>query len=146
ARERVADALEDLVGAPNALLQRGGTRDDGALVMSSRELRSCARAGLALGAHTVDHVVLPNEAPARAWRELTRPRREVEAISGRPCTAIAWCNGLHSPAITERARAAGYTLGLTTRDAPNYPGADPLVLGRKVLGDRHLRGPLGRLS
>jgi peptidoglycan/xylan/chitin deacetylase (PgdA/CDA1 family) len=142
---RLSGALEQLLGPPRSVL-RGGARDEGALVMSSHQLRACVRAGVSLGAHTVDHVVLPNESPARVWRELERPRRDLQAISGRSCTAFAWCNGLYTRELKADLRACGYTVGVTTRDQPNRPGVDLLALGRKVIGDKHLRGPLGGLS
>ena len=143
ALERIAAGLEQLLGRPRGVLRAG---DDGARVMSSAELRACAAAGLTLGAHTVDHVVLPNESPARIWRELHRPRRDLEGLTGRACTAFAWCNGLYTRPLAHQLRAAGYTVAVTTRDQPNRPGADLLSLGRKVLGENHLRGPLGGFS
>src|SRR5439155_9169927 len=76
---RAADALEDLAGAPPP-------PDEGGRVMTRAELRACADDGIALGAHTVDHVVLTHEPPSRVWRELARPREELAAIAGRPCT------------------------------------------------------------
>ncbi len=133
---RVADALDDLAGPAPPL-------DEGARVMSADELRACADDGMALGAHTVDHVVLTHEPPARVHRELARPRDDLAAIAGRPPTAFAYCNGWHSPSLVEAVRRAGYTAAVTTRDAPNRPGCDPLLLGRKVLCDGHVRGLFG---
>jgi peptidoglycan/xylan/chitin deacetylase (PgdA/CDA1 family) len=138
---RIADALDDLLGPAGAPLP-----DDGARVMSAAELVACADAGLTLGAHTVDHVVLTHEPPARVRRELHRPRRDLESLSGRPCRAFAYCNGYFNPGLVEAVRHAGYTVAVTTDDAPNRPGQDPLALGRKVLWDGHTRGLTGRYS
>jgi len=136
---RLADALEDLVGSPPP-------PDEGALVMSRRELRACADDGIALGAHTVDHVVLTHVPPARVHRELARPREELAAIAGRPCTAFAYCNGRHSPSVVAAVRRAGYAIAVTTRDAPNRAGADPFLLSRKVMWEGHVRGARGQFS
>jgi peptidoglycan/xylan/chitin deacetylase (PgdA/CDA1 family) len=141
ALNRVADGLEDLLGG-----EARGATDDGALVMSERELARCAEDRIMLGGHTVDHVVLTHEPPARIQRELERPRRDLEAIAGRPCTAFAYCNGMVTPQLIPFVRAAGYRAAVTTHDAPNRPGQDPLVLHRKVLFESHLAGPGGTLS
>src|SRR5439155_315336 len=76
-------------------------------------------------------------------RELARPREELATIAGRPCTAFAYCNGMHSPSLVAAVRRAGYTVAVTTRDAPNRRGADPLLLDRKVMWEGHVRGALG---
>jgi peptidoglycan/xylan/chitin deacetylase (PgdA/CDA1 family) len=136
---RVADAVEDLVGGSPPL-------DEGARVMSAAELRACVEGGVDLGAHTIDHVVLTREPPARVRRELRRPREELEAIASRPCLSFAYCNGLWSPPVVEALREAGYAVAVTTCDRPNRPGQEPLLLGRKVLWEGHARGPLGRFS
>ena len=136
ALRRIADGLEDLVAAPE-------TEDPGGRVMSSAELRACVAGGLTLGAHTVDHLVLTHEPPQRVRRELERPRRQLEELTGEPCTAFAYCNGLHSPSLREAVLRAGYAIAVTTRDAPNRIGQEPLALGRKVIWEGHVRGPFG---
>jgi peptidoglycan/xylan/chitin deacetylase (PgdA/CDA1 family) len=136
ALRRVAAGLEDLLG-------ERFVPDDGGRVLTADELRACAEGGIAAGAHTVDHVVLTHEPPARVRRELGRARRDLEAITGEPCTHFAWCNGLWNQPALEAVRAAGYTVAVTTRDHPNRPGVDPLLLGRKVMGENHVRGPRG---
>ena len=136
-----AAALEDRLGvAP--------LPDEGARVMSEAELRACVDGGIQLGAHTVDHAVLTRESAARVRRELLRPRHDLEAISGTPCRTFAWCNGRWSPPLVAALREAGYTLAVTTRDRPNLVGArvEPLLLGRKVLHEGHVRGAAGRYS
>lgn len=139
-------ALQGLAASLEELLGERARPDGGGLVMSAEELRACVEGGFELGAHTVEHVVLTREPPARVRRELQRPRRVLEDISGRPCTSFAYCNGLWNRALVEELRASGYTIAVTTTDRPNEPGADPLLLGRKVLWEGHARGLLGRYS
>ena len=141
ALERCASELERLLGT-----SRAPKEDEGGLVMSESELRACAEQGMSLGAHTRDHVVLTHERPARIWRELHPPRRELEAISGRACTSFAYCNGHLSDDLVAAVRRAGYTLAVTTHDAPNLPGQDLFRLRRKVLWDNHVRTLEGRFS
>jgi peptidoglycan/xylan/chitin deacetylase (PgdA/CDA1 family) len=139
ALRRVAEAIEDLLGEAPQI-------DEGGLVMSADELRACVDGGIELGAHTVDHVVLVREPPARVRRELSRPRLDLEAIAGRPCRAFAYCNGLYSPSLVEAVADAGYVAAVTTADRPNRVGADPLLLGRKVMWEGHVRGVAGGFS
>ena len=141
ALQRIADALEDLAGP-------AAPPDDGARVMSADELHACAEGGIQLGAHTVGHVVLTRESSTRVRRELGRPREDLEAIAGAPCRSFAWCNGRWSPPLLVALRDAGYSVAVTTCDRPNIAGAsvEPLLLGRKVIHEGHLRDPLGRYS
>lgn len=139
-------ALQGLASSLEELLGERARIDAGGQVMSEEELRACVEGGFELGAHTVDHVVLTREPPERVRRELQRPRRVLEAISGRPCTSFAYCNGLWSRPLIEELRASGYSVAVTTSDHPNKPGANPLLLGRKVLWEGHARGLLGRYS
>ena len=139
ALRRIAVTLEDRLGGT-------ATLDEGGRVMSAAELWECSEAGIELGAHTVEHMVLVGEPPSRVRRELLDPRRELEAIAARPCTSFAYCNGIWSPALVEALRAAGYRVAVTTTDRPNRGDADPLLLGRKVLWEGHTRGSDGRFS
>lgn len=138
ALRRLADGIEDLLGD-------GVRLDEGALVMTESELRACVDGGIALGAHTIEHVALVREPPARVRQELLRPRRELEAISGRPCRTFAYCNGLWTDRLRATVREAGYVAAVTTADRPNQPGDDLLLLGRKMLWEGHVRAH-GRFS
>jgi peptidoglycan/xylan/chitin deacetylase (PgdA/CDA1 family) len=134
----LGDDLEERLGTP--------CLDEGAYVMSAAELTAIARAGLELGAHTVHHVTLVHEPPERVRRELEEPRHRLEALTGRPCRTFAYCNGLWHPALVQAVRAAGYRVAVTTCDQLNLLGQNPLLLGRKTLGEAHVRGLGGMYS
>jgi peptidoglycan/xylan/chitin deacetylase (PgdA/CDA1 family) len=134
----VIDRLESLAATPPP--------DAGAMVLSPAELRALAESGWEIGAHTVGHVVLTHEPPARIDEELTQPRQAIERWTGRPCRSFAYCNGLHSARLREAVQRAGYRAAVTTCDRPNRPGDDPLRIARKVLWAGHARGPDGRWS
>ena len=134
----LGDDLEERLGSP--------VLDEGAHVMSARELTAIARAGLELGAHTVHHVALVHEPPDRVRRELEESRRRIEALTGRPCRTFAYCNGLWHPALVQAVRAAGYRVAVTTWDELNLQGQDPLLLGRKTLCEGHVCGLGGAYS
>jgi peptidoglycan/xylan/chitin deacetylase (PgdA/CDA1 family) len=158
ARQATAGLVEDLIARLPGLaleelctsmeMSRGEPRlDEGAQVMSPPELRALADAGWEIGGHTVGHVVLSHETPARVDEELTRSRRDLSRIAGRPCRYFAYCNGYHTPGLIEALRRAGYEGAVTTRDRPNRPfRADRFRLGRKVLWEGHARGLDGQWS
>jgi hypothetical protein len=129
---RLGDALEARLG-PVIL-------DEGARIMNADELRALTASNVSLGGHTVDHVVLPHESPDRARAELEEPRRFLEEITGQPCRSFAYCNGLWHPHLVAAVRAAGYDVAVTTRDAPNVVGQDPLLVGRKTIWEGHADG------
>jgi peptidoglycan/xylan/chitin deacetylase (PgdA/CDA1 family) len=134
----LGDDLEERLGSP--LL------DEGAHVMSAAEITTIARAGFEIGAHTVHHVTLVHESPERVQRELEEPRHRLEALTGQPCRAFAYCNGLWHPALVQAVRAAGYRVAVTTCDQLNLLGQNPLLLGRKTLWEGHVRGLGGDYS
>jgi peptidoglycan/xylan/chitin deacetylase (PgdA/CDA1 family) len=135
---QIADGLEALVGE--------AALDSGAAVLSPDDLRTLAAAGWEIGAHTIGHVVLTHESPARVDDELAEPRLEIERWTGRPCRYFAYCNGLHSRALVDAVRRAGYSAAVTTCDRPNRRGGDPLRISRKVLWEAHARGLRGQWS
>ena len=141
-----ADSLLTLIDALETLLDGPPELDEGARILTPDELRILADEGWEIGAHTISHVVLTHEPPERVQRELVEPRRLLEAWTGRPCHYLAYCNGYHSPAVVEAARAAGYLGAVTTCDRWNSPGGDPMRVGRKCLWEGHTRGPDGRFS
>jgi peptidoglycan/xylan/chitin deacetylase (PgdA/CDA1 family) len=134
----VVDALEEEEGAPSL--------DPGARVLDGDELRALADAGWEVGAHTIDHVVLTHERGPRVVEQLVRPRRAIEAITGKPCRYFAYCNGLWSASLVAAVRAAGYEGAVTTFARANRPGGDPFRVSRKCLWEGHTRGPDGRWS
>jgi peptidoglycan/xylan/chitin deacetylase (PgdA/CDA1 family) len=137
ALERIADELEARTGAG----AQGAPR-----VLSAAELRALADDGWEIGGHTVGHVVLTHEPPARVDRELADSRRALEEISQRECRYFAYCNGLYDRAVVAAVQRAGFEGALTTYDRMNRVGDDPLRIGRKVLWQAHTLGPDGRWS
>jgi peptidoglycan/xylan/chitin deacetylase (PgdA/CDA1 family) len=135
--DRMTDALE---------LRTGGAIDPSLRVLEPEELRGLCDDGWEIGAHTVGHVVLTHEPPARVSAELEQSRRSLEELTDRPCRYFAYCNGLHSPSVVAEVRRAGFEGAITTCDRPNSSGGDPMRVGRKVLWQAHTLGPDGRWS
>lgn len=79
------------------------------------------------------------EMHARVLDNLARSRQGLEALLGRPVTALAWPWGQGHPVARRAAREAGLDLVLTLRRGPVGPGTDPLAVPR--LEVRRAKGP-----
>ena len=136
---RIIDALEARFGAPPL--------DASAEVLAPAEIRTLSDRGWEIGGHTVGHVVLTHESVDEQRRQLWSSKDALESWSGRPCRYFAYCNGLHSPALVDELRRAGYEGAVTTCDRPNGSAhGDPFRITRKVLWEAHARGPTGAFS
>jgi len=70
------------------------------------------------------------EFAARAERLLGESRSGLEAVLGRPVTALAWPWGAFHPLGRRAAQRAGFSLAFTTARGPAGAGADPLAIPR----------------
>jgi peptidoglycan/xylan/chitin deacetylase (PgdA/CDA1 family) len=143
---RLPDASLRVVAETLEAEEGGPALDPGARVLDAAEIRALSDAGWEIGAHTVDHVVLTHERGPRVVEQLVRPRRAIEAITGKPCRYFAYCNGLWSVSLVAAVRAPGYEGAVTTFDRANRPGGNPFLVSRKCLWEGHTRGPDGRWS
>jgi peptidoglycan/xylan/chitin deacetylase (PgdA/CDA1 family) len=136
--ERVAEELE----ACAKMARPGGE----ARAVDRSELRSLAQSGWEIGAHTIDHVVLVHEPPARVEDQLLLPKIDLESWTEQPCRYFAYCNGYLSPSLVEALKRCGYEGAVTTHDRPNRRGGDRFRVNRKVLWEAHARGVAGKWS
>jgi len=129
--------LEDF-GAPGTMflavtmLGWGGRVDaDGALRLAER--------GWEIGSHTMTHAVLTNVDAATLGSELSHSKRELEQLTGRPCTAVSYPTGRCDGRVVAAAESAGYLAGAALEGAiDTAPG--PLAWPRVgVRGDDSLR-------
>ena len=63
--------------------------------------------------HTIYHPILPQCSAARALREISESRNELQDKFGLPIYALAYPNGSYSDREIEMAKAAGYKCALT---------------------------------
>lgn len=119
-------------------------------LMSWSEVRQLGDAGVALGAHTVNHPDLARVPEAEAAREMRDCRRELEDRTGRPVEALAYPYGNSTPAVRLLARqefrlACGTTLRFLRgqEDPWNLPRIDAWYLGGAWRLDQLLK-PGGR--
>jgi peptidoglycan/xylan/chitin deacetylase (PgdA/CDA1 family) len=133
-RQRAVDVLAERIGA--ALPQH--------LMMTSLQLRSLAKAGVAIGAHTVNHPILTRIDPAEAEREIHESRSRLEDITGGRIEAFAYPNGRpgrdYNAAHVDMVRAAGYRFAVTTAWGRADSDCDPLQLPRIAPWDRSATG------
>lgn len=113
--------------------------------------RELARAGLAIGSHSMYHTVLSTEDAETQRADLADSRRQLERELALPIEVLAYPFGKrehYNAATVAAANAAGYTCAVTTRALWNTPATSPYEIRRRVLspqqGTRGLLSVLGR--
>ena len=107
------------------------------------EARAMAKEGFNLGAHTVRHAVLTHEPDEVVAREIVESRAAIERQTGRAVRDFAYPNGFFDRRVIAALRRAGFRSAVTTEDAPNRLGVDPLRLRRKTLWENTGWGSFG---
>ena len=96
----------------------------GELCLGWGEIAGLARAGVAIGAHTVAHPMLAKHDAARARREIVEGRARIEARLGQPVRHLAYPVGDPGSAGQREfalAREAGFATAVTTRPGHLFP-------------------------
>ncbi|HTP26032.1 MAG TPA: polysaccharide deacetylase family protein [Anaeromyxobacteraceae bacterium] len=109
-------------------------------IMGWDELRALRSAGITVGGHTVNHVVLANVPLSRARLEIEGCRDEMERHLGEPPRHFAYPNGVFTPRVRDAVASAGFSCAVTTDDAENRRGQDPFTLKRKTLWENSTLG------
>ncbi|MGI8886666.1 MAG: polysaccharide deacetylase family protein [Gaiellaceae bacterium] len=125
--ERMSPAERDVTSA--ALAESVGPDPPGS-GLRAKGVRALHDQGMGIGFHTLRHDPLPSLDADALERALTSGRDELEAITGRKLTTIAYPHGHVDSRVAAAARSAGFELGFTTRIQPVHPSSDPLLLGR----------------
>ena len=109
----------------------GNTEEDGyspeGRVMTLEEAGELHELGFDLGAHSMTHPDLTECDDADLRAQLHDSRAAVEAITGRPCTELAYPFGSHDARVRAAAEAAGFTLAFQFAPGPWRPFAAPRV-------------------
>ncbi|HEX2482916.1 MAG TPA: polysaccharide deacetylase family protein [Methylomirabilota bacterium] len=130
--------------AVEALCERLDVPDEAARpvsMLSWDDVRTLARLGFSIGAHTVSHPILSQIESGRAWAEIAGSRDAIAAACGRAPRAFAYPNGGtqdYTPAVVDLVRRAGFTCAATTRFGVNGRHTNPWELRRGGPWEHHL--------
>lgn len=94
------------------------------------QVRELVAAGFEVGFHTLHHDRLTDLDDAALAAALTEGRAHLEAVVGRPLTAIAYPHGKADRRVAAAAHGAGFRLGFTGRYEPVVTTSESLLLGR----------------
>ena len=119
-------------------------RNDGPL--SWEEVRRLSEAGVCIGSHTVQHLRLSRLNDDQMRDELEQSRARLEEVLGRRVDTLAFPSGDYDQRVLRATRAAGYRWAFTTNAGSNVPGASPLELRRKGMGEMTAQTPWGTFS
>lgn len=106
--------------------------------MTADELRVIARAGIAVGAHTVHHPHLTRLSPEAQLREIAESRATLERVVGAPVSLFAYPFGAFDEVSVDAARQAGVSCAFTCEARPVMSGDTPLRLPRIDLRETRL--------
>ncbi len=99
-------------------------------VMSIEQLRSLPDSLVHIGSHCVTHPRLTLLTENEAWEEISASKNDLEHISGKTVTTLAFPFDNYNEASVELAKKAGYTH--VFKDIPSFPATDTesFLLGR----------------
>lgn len=110
------------------------------MMMTSRQVRELADAGMEIGAHTMSHPILAKIAPDVAEQEIVQSKIRLEAVTGRPVEMFAYPNGKpgadFGPEHVEMVRRAGFSAAVTTSWGSAGQVSNPFELPRIAPWDR----------
>ncbi|RTL46516.1 MAG: polysaccharide deacetylase family protein [Burkholderiales bacterium] len=132
---------EPRLACVNALAERAEVVPPDDLMMSSEQVRALRRAGMQIGAHTVNHPILATLQARAAADEIARSRDTLQALLGEKVGLFAYPNGkpgtdylpdVH-PGIV---RELGFDAAVSTRWAAARRGEDVFQIPRFTPWDR----------
>jgi peptidoglycan/xylan/chitin deacetylase (PgdA/CDA1 family) len=118
-------------------------------MMTTEQVLTLARAGMEIGAHTLQHPILARLPSAEARHEIVTSKRELEAITARDVSGFAYPNGRPGRDFNDEhvrmVADAGYRFAVTTEYAAAGREVNPLLLPRIGTWDRGRARFLARL-
>ncbi|MPV66160.1 polysaccharide deacetylase family protein [Burkholderia sp. BE17] len=101
--------------------------------------------GHEVGAHTIDHVALPDVPVSDAWRQIAHSKQQLEVAIGRPVVSFCYPYGSWNANVRRLVVDAGFRNATTTVRGHASERDDPFRLPRvAVSGERGLVRFLGR--
>ena len=133
--ELIHEAVQALEapGVPDSILELDDYRP-----LTPEQVREMANSDLVeIASHSVHHYLLTKLGADQRRAELVDSKREIEALTGRPCTTFCVPGGQYDAAVVEEAFEAGYARVLTSNGGHATPGLR--LMGR--LGITHHTDP-----
>jgi peptidoglycan/xylan/chitin deacetylase (PgdA/CDA1 family) len=90
--------------------------------------------GFTIGAHTVDHVALAAQIPARASWEMRQSKLALEALLGHPVLDFAYPYGSFNPYDVEEAKSLGFETAVSTLFGAAHSAGQLFELSRLRVG------------
>jgi len=110
------------------------------LMMTDDDVRSLARNGIAVGAHTVNHPILASVDRDQAYREILDSKLYLEHLLQEPVDVFAYPNGRpgadYRPEHRELVQATGFKVAVSTHWGVGTPRSDRFQLPRFTPWDR----------
>ncbi len=132
------------LGGVNDWTKRGA--DAHRPLLHADQVEPLAGDGIAIGAHTRTHPVLPELDPGDLGTEIKGSREDLEALLGEPVRTFAYPYGKFDRAAVAAAGAAGYDAACTVESRPARLGDDPLEIPRlEIRGSETTRSFLRKL-
>ena len=91
-------------------------------------------AGVTIGAHSENHVLLPTQSLDTQLAEIQTTKRRLDSLLARPVTSFSYPYGGADLGTVELVRRAGFSEAVTTEERPVHQGDDPLLLPRIDVG------------
>jgi peptidoglycan/xylan/chitin deacetylase (PgdA/CDA1 family) len=98
--------------------------------LRSTEIAGLSQAGMTIGFHTLEHLVLTELGPAALEDALSRGRAALEQASNQPVRYIAYPHGRADTRVARAAAASGYRAGFMTGGRAVSPAVNPWLIPR----------------
>jgi peptidoglycan/xylan/chitin deacetylase (PgdA/CDA1 family) len=124
----------------NAIGRIAAIEPDAGLMMTSGQVRDLRRAGMLIGAHTVNHPILARLARCDARSEIQGSKQRLEDILDERVSLFAYPNGKpgsdYTPESVEIVRDLGFDAAVTTAWGASRLTTDPFQIPRFTPWDR----------
>jgi peptidoglycan/xylan/chitin deacetylase (PgdA/CDA1 family) len=114
-------------------------------LLSDKEIKTMMQSGLVeFGSHTCEHLNVTQLSKEEARRQIVESKKDVEALTGKPCESFAYPYGKYDNGIVDMVKQAGYANAVTVKRGVWY-GENPYevcrvgILGTESFVDFYLR-------
>jgi peptidoglycan/xylan/chitin deacetylase (PgdA/CDA1 family) len=148
--EELAVACEGSEAMRDAVMSQRSAAEEGVNdQLQGTHIADIAEAGMAVGFHTLKHLVLPSLDDELMRREMVEGREALAAVSSQSMSLFAYPHGKADVRTARAVRDAGYRAAVTGRPGPTSRRSNPLLLPRWEPGplgtDAFLAGIAARL-